>query len=187
MEVIMGLEDMVTSVTGADTIIILRVMVVLCGVILFSASVPFSEAKHWKFIKKNPDILDDNLMNILFYEKGFLDKKIKTEILRGIVLAFSSLIGILFTLFEVNQMMDAGRVFYILSSYLVIAYTIRCIVDSLGWIFSIKDIKQRYASNSDGMKKLQGFMKRNSVSTLIQSAFGIAVSILLLLQISSPA
>ncbi|MCB4098564.1 hypothetical protein H7284_15890 [Klebsiella pneumoniae] len=52
---------------------------------------------------------------------------------------------------------------------------------------SIKDIKQRYASNSDGMKKLQGFMKRNSVSTLIQSAFGIAVSILLLLQISSPA
>ncbi|EBG6135121.1 hypothetical protein FI865_22680, partial [Salmonella enterica] len=87
MEVIMGLEDMVTSVTGADTIIILRVMVVLCGVILFSASVPFSEAKHWKFIKKNPDILDDNLMNILFYEKGFLDKKIKTEILRGIVLA----------------------------------------------------------------------------------------------------
>lgn len=51
----MGLEDMVTSVTGADTIIILRVMVVLCGVILFSASVPFSEAKHWKFIKKNPD------------------------------------------------------------------------------------------------------------------------------------
>ncbi|EAO9031968.1 hypothetical protein E4H54_22620 [Salmonella enterica] len=183
----MGLEDMVTSVTGADTIIILRVMVVLCGVILFSASVPFSEAKHWKFIKKNPDILDDNLMNILFYEKGFLDKKIKTEILRGIVLAFSSLIGILFTLFEVNQIMDAGRVFYILSSYLVIAYTIRCIVDSLGWIFSIKDIKQRYASNSDGMKKLQGFMKRNSVSTLIQSAFGIAVSILLLLQISSPA
>ncbi|MCB3621351.1 hypothetical protein H7284_09265 [Klebsiella pneumoniae] len=131
----MGLEDMVTSVTGADTIIILRVMVVLCGVILFSASVPFSEAKHWKFIKKNPDILDDNLMNILFYEKGFLDKKIKTEILRGIVLAFSSLIGILFTLFEVNQIMAAGRVFYILSSYLVIAYTIRCIVDSLGWIF----------------------------------------------------
>ncbi|EHQ1642070.1 hypothetical protein KQK64_004743, partial [Salmonella enterica] len=98
-----------------------------------------------------------------------------------------SLIGILFTIFEVNQMMDAGRMFYILSSYLVIAYTIRCIVDSLGWVFSIKDIKQRYASNSDGMKKLQGFMKRNSVSSLIQSAFGIAVSILLLLQISSPA
>lgn len=88
----MGLEDMVTSVTGADTIIILRVMVVLCGVILFSASVPFSEAKHWKFIKKNPDILDDNLMNILFYEKGFLDKKIKTEILRGIVLTLYTIL-----------------------------------------------------------------------------------------------
>jgi hypothetical protein len=64
MEVIMGLEDMVTSVTGADTIIILRVMVVLCGVISFQLQYRFQKQNIGNLLK-DPDILDDNLMNIL--------------------------------------------------------------------------------------------------------------------------